>query len=103
MPQSVDWGAIATAAPVIVMFMAVKHLGAIAEKLIAAGRDPGDRLAIVSHAALPEQAVLETTLGGVASLGDEIPTPAIVVLGPVNAYRDTLDWYLGDLRNNTIG
>jgi uroporphyrin-III C-methyltransferase len=103
MPQSVDWRAIATAAPVIVMFMAVKHLGAIAEKLIAAGRDPADRLAIVSNAALPEQVVLETTLGRVASLGEDIPTPAIVVLGPVSAYREALDWYVGDLRNNAIG
>jgi len=103
LPQSVDWGAIATAAPVIVMFMAVKHLAAIAEKLMTAGRSPADRLAIVSNAALPEQTVVETTLGGVASLGDDIPTPAIVVLGPVNAYRETLDWYLGDLRNNAIG
>ncbi|HVY52537.1 MAG TPA: uroporphyrinogen-III C-methyltransferase, partial [Devosia sp.] len=42
LPQAVDWRAVATAAPVIVMFMAVKHLGAIAARLMAAGRDPAD-------------------------------------------------------------
>ena len=102
MPQSVDWAAIANAAPVIVMFMAIKHLGAIAEKLIAAGRDPADRLTIVSHAALPEQKVMESTLDQAAILTG-LETPAIVVLGPVNAYREVLDWYVPELRRNSLG
>lgn len=104
-PHSVDWTAIANAAPVIVMFMAVKHLGAIAEKLIGAGRDPADRLAIVSNAALPQQSVVETTLGAAGELAayDDIPTPAIVVLGPVSQYRDLLDWYKPELKENRFG
>lgn len=103
-PQGVDWPAVATAAPVIVMYMAVKHLGSIAEKLIAAGRDPADRLAIVSNAATPDQSVVETTLGGAGALAEEdIPTPAIVVLGPVSGYREALDWYRGALRENFFG
>jgi len=101
-PQGVDWPAVAHAAPVIVMFMAVKHLGSIAEKLLAAGRDGHDRLAIVSHAATPQQTVLETTLAGASSLKD-VPTPAIVVLGPVSAYRDQLDWYVGQMRSHVFG
>jgi uroporphyrin-III C-methyltransferase len=102
MPQSVDWSAIATAAPVIVMFMAVKHLGAIAEKLMAGGRDPADRLAIVSHAALPEQKIVESTLADAAALTG-LETPAIVVLGPVSAYREVLGWYTPELRSNRLG
>lgn len=103
MPAAVDWAAIAGAAPVIVMFMAVKHLHSIAGKLLAAGRDPADRVAIVSNAALANQRVLETTLGGIESLAAEIPTPAIVVLGPVSQYHDVLDWYVGDLRESALG
>ncbi|WP_052731852.1 uroporphyrinogen-III C-methyltransferase [Devosia geojensis] len=101
-PQAVDWAAVAHAAPVIVMFMAVKHLPSIAEKLLAAGRDPADRLAIVSQVTLPEQRVVETTLGEARALAD-LPTPAIVVLGPVSAYRAVLDWYVPVLRENGIG
>lgn len=94
-PQSVDWNAVATAAPVIIMYMAVKHLGSIAEKLIQGGRDPNDRLAIVSNATLPDQNVVEARLGDAQTLSKrgDIPTPAIVVLGPVSQYRDALDWY----------
>lgn len=104
-PQSVDWKAIATAAPVVVMFMSVKHLGAIADKLMAAGRSPSDQLSILSNTTLPHQSVVETTLGeaGQQVAQGDIPTPAIVVLGPVNAYRGDLDWYVGKLRENLYG
>ena len=104
-PQSVDWAAIATAAPVIVMFMAVKHLASIAERLIAAGRSPADPLAIVSNATLPDQSVAVTTLGEAAALGarEDVPTPAIVVCGPVVDYRHVLGWFGAAERENTIG
>ena len=104
-PQSVDWHAIATAAPVIVMYMATKHLASICEKLLAAGRAPGDRLAIISNATLPEQSVVETTLGEVHELvgARQIATPSVVVLGPVSQYREVLDWYGPAKRNNSLG
>jgi len=59
-------------------------------------------VAIVSNAALPQQSVIETTLGAVAGLG-EIATPAIVVVGPASRHRAMLDWYAGDLRENPLG
>src|SRR5580700_8299721 len=40
MPEGVDWAAIARGSPVIVLYMALNHLGRIAERLIAAGRPP---------------------------------------------------------------
>jgi uroporphyrin-III C-methyltransferase len=103
MPAAVDWAAIAKAAPVIVMYMAVKHLGSIAEKLIAAGRDPADRLAAVMNATLPNQVVVEGTLGHVAEIEDMLATPAIVVLGQASALREDFDWYVGQLRENGFG
>lgn len=101
-PHGVNWPAVAQAAPVIVMFMAVKHLGSIAEKLLAAGRAGDDRLAIISHAATPQQSVIETTLAEAGRLRD-VPTPAIVVLGPVSQYRDSLDWYVDEARRHVFG
>ena len=101
-PQAVDWPAVAQAAPVIVMFMAVKHLGSIADKLLVAGRDGADRLAIISNAATPQQSVIETTLAEAHLLGD-VPTPAIIVLGPVSGYRSSLDWYVGEAREHGFG
>ncbi|MCF6327966.1 MAG: uroporphyrinogen-III C-methyltransferase [Devosiaceae bacterium] len=95
MPSGVDWQKIASASPVIVMFMAVKHLGSITKKLLQAGRKPDEMLAIVSNASLPEQTIVESSLGGVEKLleENEIATPAIVIVGPVNSYRKTIDWF----------
>jgi uroporphyrin-III C-methyltransferase len=59
----------------------------------------------VSNATMPDQSILETTLGGVeAFLAANIPaTPAIVVVGTVAGWRDILTWYEGQLRENPVG
>lgn len=105
MPANVNWQAIATAAPVIVMYMGVKNLGEIAATLIAAGRKIDDPVAIVSNASLPHQQVAITSL---AACGDYVsahkpPTPAIVVIGHASDWRELLDWYSPALRENPIG
>ena len=101
-PTAVDWSAAARAAPVIVMFMAIKHLPVIAQRLLDSGRQAGESLTIVAHAASPNQTVIETSLGQATDLRD-LPTPAIVVLGPVARYRRTLDWYVGEVRRHVFG
>jgi len=105
LPANVDWRAVATASPVIVMYMAIKHLPEIAAALIAGGRDPADTLTIVSNATLPRQTVLETRLGEVeAFLQHNIPdTPAIVVAGKVEHWRSILDWFDTPARESPIG
>ena len=102
-PQAVDWAAVAHAAPVIVMYMAVKHLGSIAQKLLTAGRDPADLVAVVCNATLPDQFTIEGTLGRIAEIEPLLSPPALVVLGPVSRVRPELDWYVGTLRENGIG
>jgi uroporphyrin-III C-methyltransferase len=105
MPANVNWQAIATAAPVLVMYMAVKHLGEIATTLMAAGRASDDPVAIVSHASLPQQHVAMTNLNdaGQFVLVNDPPTPAIVVVGHASDWRELLDWYGPALRENKIG
>jgi uroporphyrin-III C-methyltransferase len=104
-PGAVDWTAVSRSAPVLVLFMATRHLPDIASKLMAAGRDPDDRVAIVSNATLKQQTVIDCRLGEVEALcaDRDIPTPAIVVLGPVSQYRKKLDWYTPVLRENGFG
>ena len=82
-PDGLDWRALAQGAPVLVLYMALKHLGAIADRLLAAGREADERVAIVSKAASEEQRVLETTLGAAAVDAERsgIEPPAIVVVG----------------------
>ena len=105
MPANVNWQAVATASPVIVMYMAVKNLGEIAQTLIEGGRAPKDPVTIISNASLPHQQVAATTLdqAGTFVAKNNPPTPAIVVVGHASDWREMLHWYTPALRENTIG
>ena len=105
MPANVNWQAVAKASPVIVMYMAVKHLGEIAQALMEGGRDGGDPVTIISNASLPQQSVTSTNLkeAGAFVAENNPPTPAIVVVGHASDWREMLDWYSPALRENTIG
>ncbi|HUS95508.1 MAG TPA: uroporphyrinogen-III C-methyltransferase [Hyphomicrobiaceae bacterium] len=104
-PAEVDWQAVATASPVLVMYMAVKNLPEIANKLIAGGRNPEDPVAVVAHATLPNQSVVKTTLGEVIGMPPQggLPTPSIVVVGAVIDLAGQLGWYTEALRDNGVG
>jgi uroporphyrin-III C-methyltransferase len=102
-PSSIDWSGVARGAPVIVMYMAMKHLAQIAAALILAGRATNEPVAIVSHATTDAQQVLETTLGDAAAelSASGMEPPAIVVVGEVVRLRAALDW-LGALNGRAL-
>jgi uroporphyrin-III C-methyltransferase len=102
-PDRIDWDAIGRGSPVIVMYMAMKHMGQIAANLIAAGRSVDEPVAFVCDAATPAQTVLETTLGRAEAdmLSAGIVPPAIVVVGEVVRLRASLDW-LGALDGRVL-
>ena len=93
-PSDLDWEALSRGSPVLVIYMGLKHLAHIRSALLAAGRKPAERVAVVSHATTPRQCVLETTLG--ASVEDvtanAIEAPALIVIGDVVRLRAGLDW-----------
>jgi uroporphyrin-III C-methyltransferase len=93
-PDSVDWDALAKGAPVLVIYMALKHLEQITDRLIAGGRRADEPVAIVSKATTVDQRVLETSLGRAAQDAETsgIEPPALVVVGDVVRLRAALDW-----------
>ena len=103
MPSAINWDALAKGSQVIVMYMAIKHMPDICEKLIAAGRDPHEPVAIVNNATKSEMRVLETTLrtapADIAASG--IGAPAIVCIGRVALMRQCLDW-LGQMQGEAV-
>ena len=93
-PEALDWTAIARGSPVIVLYMALKHLDGIAARLIAAGRAPTEPVAIVSKATTAAQRVLVSTLEDAAAsaAAAQIEAPTIIVIGEVVRLRPALDW-----------
>ena len=93
-PNGIDWEAIARGSPVIVLYMGLRQLGAIAARLIAAGRRADEPVAIVSKATTPAQRVLVTSLAEAAVAAAEagIEGPTIIAVGEVVRLRAALDW-----------
>ncbi|MGI9452646.1 MAG: uroporphyrinogen-III C-methyltransferase [Geminicoccaceae bacterium] len=93
-PNAVDWEALAKGSPVIVMYMALKHHRSIVAKLLNAGRDVDEAVAIICDATLPTQEVVETTLGSLPEIvaKKNIQPPAIIVIGAIVHFRTALNW-----------
>jgi uroporphyrinogen III methyltransferase/synthase len=79
----------------LVIFMGLMHLGAIVEKLIAAGRSPDTPAMAVRWGTRPDQC---TIAGRMAELPDlvaasHLQPPATVIIGDVVSLRDKLGWF----------
>ncbi len=80
-----DWSGLAGKGRTLVIYMGVANAGAIADKLMADGVDPGQPVAVLEKGTLPDHRALRTLL---ADLGDmvkreNVESPAIIVVGEV--------------------
>ncbi len=82
-PGAVDWDALARAGGTLVVLMGVSTRAAIADELVAGGRDPGTPVAVIERGTGPAERVVRTTLGQLGSV--EVDAPAVIVVGPVAA------------------
>ena len=94
-PHTIDWQALSSGAPVIVIYMAMKHLSEICDRLMAAGRVPTESVALVANATLPQQKVVVTTLATahVDAAEAGLKPPVMVVVGEVVDLHQHLAWF----------
>jgi uroporphyrinogen III methyltransferase/synthase len=92
--SALDWEALARFPGTLVLYMGVRRLPEIAERLIAAGRDPGEPAAAVERGTLPGQRTVTAFLGELpdAAARAELRAPAVILVGPVAARRETVAW-----------
>ncbi|MDT3438609.1 uroporphyrinogen-III C-methyltransferase [Pseudofrankia sp. BMG5.37] len=88
--STVDWSALASPSLTVVIMMGVAHLVAIADALLAAGREPSTPVAVVERATTTAQRVLRTTLDslGADAVETGVRSPAVIVVGDVAARID---------------
>ena len=94
-PESaLDWEALARFPGTLVLYMGVKNLRLIVDRLTAAGRDLGEPAAVVGQGTLPAQRTATGTLADIAErvAAEDIRAPAITVIGPAAGLRETLAW-----------
>jgi uroporphyrinogen III methyltransferase / synthase len=92
--SALDWEALARFPGTLVLYMGVRNLPLISERLRSAGRDAGQPAAVVARGTLPDQRAVEGTLADIAErvAAAGIRPPAITVIGPVAGLRATLAW-----------
>ena len=95
-PESaLEWQALGAFPGTLVIYMGVRQLAGIAERLRAGGRDSDEPAAIVERGTLPGQRLVTATLGTIAEVATEagVRAPAISIFGPVAALADRLGWW----------
>ena len=93
--SNIAWDKLATGVGTIVIYMGIKNLESIAEKLIRYGRDPKTPVAVVRWASTSEQRTVVGCLENIAEVvrQNNIKPPSLVVVGEVVNLRDTINWY----------
>jgi len=83
--DTTDWAALARTGQPIVLYMAMRTLEAIVAALMNGGLAANTPAAIVASASLPEQRVVDSTLGTLVedARNSKVGAPAIVVIGEI--------------------
>ena len=91
---ALDWEALARFPGTLVLYMGVKNLPLIAERLAAAGRDPAEPAAAIERGTEPGQRTVSATLAELPAAVAEaaLRAPAILLFGPVAARRQAIGW-----------
>ncbi len=91
---ALDWEALARFPGTLVLYMGVKNLPLIADRLAAGGRDPDEPAAAVERGTQPGQRTVVSTLAGLPGAVAEsgLAAPAILIFGPVAARREAIAW-----------
>jgi uroporphyrinogen III methyltransferase / synthase len=94
-PESaLDWDALARFPGTLVFYMGIKQLPLIADRLVAAGRAPGEPVAVIERGTHAGQRTVLDALEGIAARveAEGIRPPAVTVVGPVAELHETIGW-----------
>jgi uroporphyrin-III C-methyltransferase len=88
--EGLDAAALAATPGTLVAFMGLAGLARLAERLIEHGRPASTPAAVVSAGTTDHERVVTAPLGAIARAAEDMPTPALVVVGEVVALRASL-------------
>ena len=89
--RTLDWPGLARMSNVVV-YMGLRHVEKICDRLIDAGMPPDTPAAVVANATLPNQVVIDSLLSELAAdvRAAAVPAPAVIVVGDAVRYRSKL-------------
>jgi uroporphyrinogen III methyltransferase / synthase len=91
----VAWTELSRSAATLVLYMSVSRLGAVMERLVAAGRAPTEPVAVVERGTTARQRVVVGTIGdiGERARAAAIEPPALTIVGEVVRLRERISWF----------
>jgi uroporphyrin-III C-methyltransferase len=91
--SSVDWSKLATAVDTLAILMGLHHLPVIVANLVAAGRSPDTRVALIQQGTTEQQKTVIGTLANIVDKSSALKAPALIVVGDVVGLAQKLDWF----------
>ena len=93
--DALDWNALAAPRQTLAIYMGVAQLGALRDRLLAAGRGAQTPVAAIENGTRANQRVVVSTLEHLAGLADAhgLRSPALLIVGEVAAFAQTLAWF----------
>lgn len=96
-PAELDWQNLAQMEGTLIFLMAMSNIETIANKLIAAGKDPNTKAAFIYKATRAEQKKFITTLKDAykTKIENDIKNPSVFVVGDVVKFSKDIDFFRG--------
>lgn len=91
--DEVYWRNVAKGADTICIYMGVKKLPDICEKLIKYGRSPHTPVAVIYCGTTAEQVTVQATLKDISEEAKHLKNPSMIVIGEVVKLREELEWF----------
>lgn len=86
---------LATGTDTVVVYMAVRNLNELTQKLISYGADPQKKIAVVEQASTKAQKISLSTFENAATdfEGRSFSSPSLIIIGDVLALHGRFDWF----------
>ena len=91
--SDLDWGSLAATPGTLVFLMGVGAMAQNAARLIEHGMPADTPAAMISNGTRPDQRTVVAPLAGLSQAAAGMRAPAIMLVGPVAALHEQLDWF----------
>lgn len=91
----IKWETIATGVDTIAIYMGVKNLPRIQERLLQCGKKPETPVAFIQWGTLEKQKTVISTLGSAheTALKEKVENPCMIVIGDAVNLREKINWF----------
>jgi len=87
------WQHLAKGIDTLCIYMGVKNLPVICEKLLHHGMDPTTPIAVIHHGTMITQQTVTGSIGDIAEKAAALQNPSMIIIGEVVRLREELAWF----------